>query len=122
MRKNTALAVVNIVKVVASGFVTIVMNLNVVLPKIAKVVRVQSVHPSAKSAKECSAVVVARVVHAASRVFAMIVMIFVNARAGIVGKGVNVLDVTRRVRRDLQISILSSGVKAAIEICVAIAD
>lgn len=52
----------------------------------------------------------------------MIVMIFVNARAGIVGKGVNVLDVTRRVRRDLQISILSSGVKAAIEICVAIAD
>jgi hypothetical protein len=53
----------------------------------------------------------------------MIVMIFVNARAGIVGEGVNVLDVTRRVRgSDLQISILSSGVKAAIEICVAIAD
>lgn len=123
MRRNTALAVVNFVKVVMSICVTIVVKHGkIVLPKIAKIVCVRSAHPSAKSAKECSAVVVARNVHAASRVFAMIVMIFVNARAGIVGKGVNVLDVTRRAQRDLQILILSAGAKAAINICVAIAD
>ena len=105
VRRNTALAVVTIVKVARSIFVSVMKHGKIVQPKNAGKGFVHSAHPSAKSAKDCSAVVTARVVHAASRVFAMIAMIFVNARA--VGKGVNVLDATRRIRRDLQISILS---------------
>lgn len=126
VRRNTALDVVTVVGVAMSIFVSVVMKHGkFVRPKNATTRWfVNSAHPSAKSAKDCSAVVsaAARVVHAASSIFAMIVMIFVNARAGIVGMGVNVLDVTRRVQRDLQILILSAGAKAAIEICVAIAD
>ena len=125
VKRDSALAVVDIVEVAMSIFVTVVVKHGkFVRAKNATTRFVNSAHPSAKSAKDCSAVVsaAARVVHAASRVFAMSVLIFVNARAEIVGKGVNVLDVTRRVRRDLQILILSAGAKAAIEICVAIAD
>jgi len=123
VRRDSVKNVVTNVKVARSIFVTAVMKHGkVVLPKNATTRWfVNSANPSAKSAKDFSAVVTARVVHAASRVFAMIVMIFVNVRA-VVGEGFNVLGVTRRVRRDLQILILSAGAKAAIEICVAIAD
>ena len=127
MRRNTALAVVNIVKVVMSGFVTVVMKHGkIVLPKIAKIVCVRSVQLMvAKSVREHSAVVnIQIVVNTASRLFAGIAILSVSARAVVIGigKGTNVLDATKRVQRDLRILILSAGAKAAIEICVAIAD
>jgi hypothetical protein len=107
VRRNTALAVVNIVKVAMSIFAKVVkQEKNIALPKIAEQESVESVHPimAAKSVRECSAAVIIQiVVNTASKIFAWIAILSVSARAGfiVIGKGTNVLDATRRFRRDL---------------------